>query len=460
MSAAMVEAILINKVFYDKGIPVAVLPNHPRTGHVSIYTTPTYTVYEIVSLAKKVLMSTVKALLPELRQVIKDYRKDERLTLRWGDSPFSLEVPNKQVRFLDFDKSSWKDLPPYTAVAGRSYAYGESKEHRIDFTNPNTTNLLIAGINGSGKTNTLRTIVSSLARNNTPEQCRFVIIDPKYKSLQAFQNLPHTVGWTSDPYEAHKLIGWVHGEMERRKTDEYNGKIFLVTEELSYLALEDMRDAFERMLPQISLFGRELDIHILAVSQRPTAGLIGGQLKSQFGVRMVHRLDTADNARFVSGKAGTGAENLHGFGSFLLIDDADKPAHLQAYHIPQIETVINEIVRVYPSDNYRVSTSLEPLYVSPKTIEMEEQKERARPVFQKYWDARKGRLKTGGQTAIIHAIFGEGTYTGGGNRATMLKIVEELTSEQPDKKNGAAKGERIRRDNRKPGKQSTQERPA
>lgn len=439
----MEEALVINKVFYDKGVPVVVVPTHPRLGHASIYQTPTFTVYEIVPYNRGTRMSSVKALMPELTQALKDKRKVERLSLRWGESPFALEVPNVKQSYIDLDESEWKKLPPYTGIIGRSYAYAQPKEHRIDFTNPNTTNVLIPGINGSGKTNTARQLLLSLAMNNAPEVCRFAIIDPKVKSLEPLRSLPHTLLWADNPYDAHKVVGWVWAEMERRRTEDYNGKLFLVTEELSYLALEDMRDAFERMLPQISLLGRQLDIHLVTISQRPTAKLIGGQLKSQFSVRLVHRMDSADNARIASGRAETGAEALHGFGSFVLIDDEARPAHLQAYYISDIEKTVNEVKVRFGQEPEKVDLSLPAKAVSKRVVAMEEKKERARVVFDKFWDGKK--LGQGAQQAILEAVYGEGTRNAGGNRNTVLKVISELTNE----KNSPAKPERVSGNNRK-----------
>lgn len=430
----MAEALLINRVLYERNVPVMVVPNHPRTGHSSIYSTPVYTVYEIVPYGKSVPIASVTPLLRDITQAIKDSRKQERLTCRWGDSPFSLEVPNREVRLLSFMESQWKTVSPYRPLTGRSYAYGTGRDHYIDFTNPNTTNVLVAGINGSGKTNTTRVLLSSLAMGSDPNLCQFVIIDPKFKGLRDFERLPHTIGWTDDPYEANKLIGWVWGEMERRKTEAYNGKIFLVGEEVSYLALEDMRDAFNRMLPQISLMGRQLDIHLIMVSQRPTAGLIGGQLKSQFGVKLVHRLDTADNARFVCGRPGTGAELLHGFGSHLLIDHEERPAHVQSYYIEDMEPVIDTIRERWPTTKNKINTQLHPKHRSIKDVEAEANKERARPVFTQFWDKRAKKLKNGGQRAIIEAMFGAGAYQGGQHAAEAKRVIGELSNELNDKK--------------------------
>jgi hypothetical protein len=154
-------------------------------------------------------------------------------------------------------------------------------------------------------------------------------------------------------------------------------------------------------------------------------------------------MDSSDNARIASGRPETGAEFLHGFGSFVLIDDEAKPAHLQAYYISDVGQAVGEVKAKFTQQSEKVDLELSAKATSKRVVAMEEKKERARVVFDKFWDGKQ--LRQGGQQAILEAIYGEGTRNAGGNRNTVLKVIGELTNE----KNSHAKPGRVSGNNRK-----------
>jgi S-DNA-T family DNA segregation ATPase FtsK/SpoIIIE len=208
-------------------------------------------------------------------------------------------------------------IPPHTAVLGLDQ---EGVPLLLRLPSPNVAHVLIAGTTGSGKTALARTIVASLALNNSQRSLQLVLVDPKGRGFLPFQGLPHLlVPVVTRVDEALPLLRKLLAEMERRDAEgRSEPRLVVALDELADLVQVGGREV-EAALTRLTQRGREAGIHLVACTQKPTAAVIGGLMKSNFPVRIVGSVPSPEDAKVATGMGGTGAERLLGQGDFLVV---------------------------------------------------------------------------------------------------------------------------------------------
>ena len=208
-------------------------------------------------------------------------------------------------------------IPAHTAVLGLDQ---EGVPLLLRLPSPNVAHVLIAGTTGSGKTALARTIVTSLALNNSQRSLQLVLIDPKGRGFLPFEGLPHLlVPVVTRVDEALPLLQRLVAEMERRDAEARSEpRLVVALDELADLVQVGGRE-MEAALTRLTQRGREAGIHLVACTQKPTATVIGGLVKSNFPVRIVGSVASPEDAKVATGIAGTGAERLLGQGDFLVV---------------------------------------------------------------------------------------------------------------------------------------------
>jgi S-DNA-T family DNA segregation ATPase FtsK/SpoIIIE len=208
-------------------------------------------------------------------------------------------------------------IPPHTAVLGLDQ---EGVPLLLRLPSPNVAHVLIAGTTGSGKTALARTIVTSLALNNSQRSLQLVLIDPKGRGFLPFEGLPHLlVPVVTRVAEALPLLQRLVAEMERRDDEgRSEPRLVVALDELADLVQVGGKE-MERALTRLTQRGREAGIHLVACTQKPTATVIGGLVKSNFPVRIVGSVASPEDAKVATGIGGTGAERLLGQGDFLVV---------------------------------------------------------------------------------------------------------------------------------------------
>ena len=244
-------------------------------------------------------------------------------------SNIHVEVPRQEpqpVRLLPLCRGL-KTTPPFTAVLGVEESGAPLLLRLIS---PDVAHVLIAGTTGSGKTALARTLLTSLAMHNDPEQLRLILIDPKGRGFGALRALPHVQGEVAQSGEA--MLAQLRAlvtEMEARDRAAVNRPVLVIAvDELADL-LQTGGKAVEAMLTRLAQRGREAGLHLVACTQKPTASLIGGAMKANFPVRLVGAVASRDEARFASGIPNSGAEKLEGKGDFMLVAKGE-PVRFQA----------------------------------------------------------------------------------------------------------------------------------
>lgn len=411
----MSEINLINKLFYEHDLAVYVAARNPKTGAQLALKTPGYIRYILVPYAAGVRFADVFGVKRELESAISRSRR-QPVQVRFDDVEFALEVPRTDPVTLDYGLTTQQ---PFTARMGRSYAFGKASENFLNLADSNSAHTLIAGITGSGKSEMLRSIVSDLLDNNSPDDLWMLAIDLKNEGLSPFARAPHVRAYADEPEQAAAIIKWLHAELERRTKGNYaTPRIVLAIDELSELAAGCGKAAVHEELASIGRMGRSRGINIIAAAQKPDAGLIGGQLKSQFGVKIIGQLDSAQTAAFITGRRRSGAESLPGKGAMLLIRDGAQPLRVQGYFVGErVTEVADAVTRKHEAQR------LQPIAL-PVSDEVAKLARKAKPVVEKY--TRDGKLQRGGVGAVVAELFGADARNEGHNNRTARKIIDYI----------------------------------
>ncbi|MDQ2742004.1 MAG: DNA translocase FtsK, partial [Chloroflexota bacterium] len=209
--------------------------------------------------------------------------------------------------------------------------------------------LLIAGATGSGKSICINALISCLLYNNTPDQVRLMLVDPKVVELTVYNDVPHLLSPVVT--EMDKVVGvlqWAMREMERRyqqfaangvrNIGRFNEKaeaakshklpyIVLIVDELADLMMvapEDVEDAICRL----AQLARAAGIHLVIATQRPSVDVVTGLIKANFPARIAFQMTSQVDSRTILDQVG--AEKLLGRGDMLYQPpDAPKPIRLQ-----------------------------------------------------------------------------------------------------------------------------------
>lgn len=216
--------------------------------------------------------------------------------------------------------------------------------------------LLIAGATGSGKTVCVNTIITSLLLNSTPEDVRFIMVDPKRVELAVFNDLPHLLApVVTDVKKVAITLAWVVNEMDSRyelfakcgvrNIDLYNEKygngqakfdeeqpsklpyMVVVIDELADLMMV-ARDDVESTITRLAQLSRAVGIHMIIATQRPSVDVITGIIKANFPSRISFKVASKVDSRTVLDM--NGADMLLGRGDMLFIEPgAAKPTRAQ-----------------------------------------------------------------------------------------------------------------------------------
>jgi S-DNA-T family DNA segregation ATPase FtsK/SpoIIIE len=314
---------------------------------------------------------------------IRDSLKAERLNILApipGKSSVGVEVPNAvktKVIMRDLlEAPEWQNTKARIPLALGKDVYG----HPIIADLAEMPHVLIAGSTGSGKSVCINTIIASLVYRFSPDQLRFVMIDPKVVELQQYNALPHlVVPVVTDPKKVILALRWVVNEMEKRyqifaRVGVRNIKSFnerpkekplppkepelpltarkervepgadgfaveideqivvprdediVIPEKLSYIVviIDELADLMlvapadvEMAIARITQMARAAGIHCIVATQRPSVDVITGVIKANIPARIAFQVAAKVDSRTILDQMG--ADKLLGKGDMLYL---------------------------------------------------------------------------------------------------------------------------------------------
>ncbi|HJN85945.1 MAG: DNA translocase FtsK [Dehalococcoidia bacterium] len=204
---------------------------------------------------------------------------------------------------------------------------------------------LIAGATGSGKSVCINSIVASLLLTKTPDQMRFLMVDPKRVELTPFNGIPHLIAPVIvDADEVNVALRGLMREMLRRykRMEEagtrniagYNARaedrmpyLVLIVDELADLMIVGGFEV-EQNLVRLAQLGRATGIHLVLATQRPSVNVVTGLLKANIPARAAFAVASQVDSRVILDTIG--AEKLLGKGDMLLLHNENpKPRRVQ-----------------------------------------------------------------------------------------------------------------------------------
>ena len=339
---------------------------------------PTITRYELHP-APGVKLEKINALTNNIAAALKAERIHVLAPIP-GKSSVGVEVPNTvktKVIMRDLlESEEWKNTKARIPLALGKDVYGQPVIADL----ADMPHILIAGSTGSGKSVCINTIVASLLYRFSPDQLRFVMIDPKVVELQQYNALPHlVVPVVTDPKKVILALRWVVNEMEKRyqifaKVGVRNVKAFnerpkekppvekqaelpllqkkekveagaegfavevdeeivvprdediIIPEKLSYIVviIDELADLMlvapadvEMAIARITQMARAAGIHCIVATQRPSVDVITGVIKANIPARIAFQVASKVDSRTILDQMG--ADKLLGKGDMLYL---------------------------------------------------------------------------------------------------------------------------------------------
>jgi S-DNA-T family DNA segregation ATPase FtsK/SpoIIIE len=289
-----------------------------------------------------------------------------------GRNIVGIEVPNSEIATVAIrdviDSERFQKIDSHLRIALGQDVSGQAVATDLS----NMPHLLIAGTTGSGKSVCVNSIISCLMAHNTPDELKFLMVDPKRVELTTYNGVPHLIAPVVVDLE--KVVGvlqWVTREMDERyrrfaksgarniddfnqKVDENNAQdgaakeakmpyIIVVIDELADLMML-APDETEKTICRLAQMARATGIHLIIATQRPSVDVVTGLIKANFPARIAFSVASSVDSRVILDT--TGAERLLGRGDMLYVaPEIGSPQRLQGCYVSDQE--IHKLVRYW-----------------------------------------------------------------------------------------------------------------
>lgn len=253
--------------------------------------------------------------------------------------------------------------------------------------------LLIAGTTGSGKSVGINAMILSLLYRLSPDECKFIMVDPKMLELSIYDDIPHLLTpVVTDPKQAVVALKWAVKEMETRykamsklgvrNIENYNSKldnlkksgenivrkvqtgfnpetgapiyedqvmqmdrfpyIVIIVDEMADLMLVAGKD-IEVAVQRLAQMARAAGIHLIMATQRPSVDVITGTIKANFPTRISFQVSSKIDSRTILGEQG--AEQLLGQGDMLYMSSGGRTTRIHCPFVSdgEVEKITNAL---------------------------------------------------------------------------------------------------------------------
>ncbi len=252
-------------------------------------------------------------------------------------------IPGKSAVGIEIPNTKAASVPLHDVLASDEFQQG--KGHILvalgkDITGKTVVtdlakapHLLIAGSTGSGKSVCINAIITSIIYHSRPDEVKLMLIDPKVVELSVYNGIPHLrTEVVTDMKKAQGTLNWAVREMEARyqlfagarvrNIEGYNKMnpdkkmpyILIIVDEFADLMNVAAKDV-EVLIQRLTQKARAAGIHLILATQRPSADVITGVIKSNIPSRIAFMVESGLNSRIILDEGG--AESLLGKGDML-----------------------------------------------------------------------------------------------------------------------------------------------
>jgi DNA segregation ATPase FtsK/SpoIIIE, S-DNA-T family len=273
-----------------------------------------------------------------------------------GKSTVGIQIPNanrEQISLRELlESEAYKRSPSKLTLAMGKTIHGEPFLTDL----ATMPHLLIAGSTGAGKSVSVNAMITSILMRATPDDVRFIMVDPKRLELGMYEDIPHLLTpVVMDPKLAANALRWAVREMEERyKTlaafgvrniEQYNRNVRAMQAEKSgepviddkgnelktlpfiVVLIDELADLMmvagnevEESIARLAQMARAIGIHLVLATQRPSVDVITGLIKANMPARVSFRVTSKIDSRTILD--GNGAEQLLGKGDMLYLPPA------------------------------------------------------------------------------------------------------------------------------------------
>ena len=352
---------------------------------VGYMTGPVITLFE-VSLAPGVKVSMVTNLAMDIARALA-VSGVRIVPPRFGKDTVGIEVPNLDKEIVRIKELMMMKPEAEKKMALPLYLGKDAGGEAIVADLGQMPHMLIAGTTGSGKSVCINAIIISMLMNRTPRDVRFILVDPKMVEMASFERLPHLLCPTvHDVRKAEDILEWAVGKMDERyellratgvknlaaynrlsKKDKYERfaaeteeeqacvplhlpAYVIIIDELADLMMTSSKEV-EAHIIRIAQKARAVGIHLVLATQRPSANVVTGLIKSNMPCRISFRVASGQESRIVLDHKG--AEILLGQGDMLLLQPGDSNlirAQGTFVEDSEIRAVVRDLVSTTPQE--------------------------------------------------------------------------------------------------------------
>ena len=318
-----------------------------------------------------------------------------------GRPTVGIEVPNKNREIIVLTELI--DSPSFSQSRSMlTFALGKDINGRIHCADlSDMPHLLVAGQTGSGKSVMLNSLIMSILLRATPDQVRFILVDPKTVELGLYRDIPHLLTPViTDMKKANNALKNATREMERRlqllaqqgvrNISQFNDSVELekkssateskqaIVEKLPYIVVivDELADLMmtagrqvEESITRLAQMARAVGIHLLLATQRPSVDVVTGLIKANIPARLSFLLATRVDSRTILDSMG--AESLLGRGDMLFLPPGT--ARMRRLHGPLVSE--DEIQAVVDHWREQASPAYENEFLEPPEGESDEEEE-------------------------------------------------------------------------------------
>ncbi|WP_459977998.1 DNA translocase FtsK [Nautilia lithotrophica] len=325
----------INEAEIDKKIKILIekLKQFKIEGDVvRYYVGPVVTTFEFKPLPH-IKVSKILALQDDLAMALKAQSIRIQAPIP-GKDVVGIEIPNEKVETIYLREILESDIfkkakSPLTIALGKDIV---GAPFVTDL--KKLPHLLIAGTTGSGKSVGINAMILSLLYRNSPDELKFLMIDPKMLEFSIFNDIPHLLTPViTEPKKAIMALNSMVKEMERRyklmskarvkNIEGYNAKvsdnekmpyIVIIIDELADLMMTSGKDV-EYSIARLAQMARASGIHLIVATQRPSVDVVTGLIKANLPSRISFKVGQKIDSKVILDQFG--AESLLGRGDML-----------------------------------------------------------------------------------------------------------------------------------------------